>query len=101
MILLFLILISLFQLLTYYLLDKYKLKFSKTLVFILVLLGYYFLFPQYFFPEPRKDGINCGIPVLAILLGFWVFGTIAALITHILWIIKLQKKNKNTLFDKD
>lgn len=92
MILLFIIFISFVRLLLYYFIEKYSLKFPKPILLVLVLIGYYFVFPQYFMPEPKGDGINCGMPAMGILLGFWVFGTIAGIATHIIWIIKSQKK---------
>ncbi len=95
MILLCIIFVSFLQLLLYYLIDKHKLKFPKILIFVLVLIGYYVVFPQYFMPSPKINHINCGMPTLGVFLGFWIFGTIAALMTHIIWMIKLYKKYKN------
>jgi hypothetical protein len=42
------------------------------------------VFPKFFYPEPSTDGINCGMPILGITFGFWIFGTIAGIATHIL-----------------
>jgi len=33
------------------------------------------------------------MPILGITLGFWVFGTIAALGSHIIWAIIKKRKN--------
>jgi len=88
--------VSFIQILLYYAIKKYNLKFPKTILLILVLIGYYFVFPQYFMPEPRVDVINCGMPTMAVLLSFWVFGTIAGLVTHIVWMIKGYKNKKTS-----
>ena len=95
MILLFILIISLVQFTCYYLIYRYKIKIPNFVILILVLIGYYFIFPQFFYPEPRTDGINCGMPIFGITLGFWIFGTIGAFGSHILWI--LIKKCKNAL----
>ena len=88
MILLFITGISLLQLFLYYLNDKYKTKLSNFIILLIILIGYLFVFPQFFYPEPRKDGINCGMPILAITLAFWIFGTFAGVTTHLIWKIK-------------
>lgn len=93
MILLFILIISLVQLTCYYLTYRYKIKIPGFVFLVLVLIGYYFIFPHFFYPEPRTDGINCGMPILGITLGFWIFGTIGALSSHIIWIFIKKRKN--------
>ena len=93
MILLLILIISLVQLTCYYLIYRYQIKVPNFIILLLVLIGYYLIFPQFFFPEPRKDGINCGMPALGITLAFWVFGTIGALSSHITWIFIKKRKN--------
>ncbi len=97
MILLFIIGISVVQIALYFLNGKYKTKFPNYLILIFILLGHYLLFPRFFYPEPRTDGINCGMPILGITLGFWIFGTIAGITTHLIWklIIKKNKAHKH------
>jgi hypothetical protein len=92
--------ISIVQFGTYFLIDKYKLEIPTIIIFAIILLGHFFVFPQFFMPAPKTNNDTCGMPVLGVFLGFWIFGTITGLITHLVWMIKLQKKYKKTLFDK-
>ena len=94
MILLFIIAISLVQFGLYYLNNKYKTKLPNFIILLTLLICYFFVFPKFFYPEPRTDGINCGMPILGITLGFWIFGTIAGIATHIIWKIKKRKSTK-------
>ncbi|PKG42811.1 hypothetical protein [Psychroflexus sp. MES1-P1E] len=93
MILALILIISLFQLTFYFLTYRYKIRIPNFVILILVLIGYYFILPQFFYPKPRTDGINCGMPILGINLGFWIFGTIGALSSHIIWMFIKKKKN--------
>ncbi|PCJ95363.1 MAG: hypothetical protein COA50_09155 [Flavobacteriaceae bacterium] len=95
MILFFLIVISLLQFALYFLNNKYKNKVPDFVIFLLVLACYFFIFPRLFYPEPRTDGINCGMPILGIILGFWIFGTIAGIATHLIWKLKKRKTQQN------
>jgi hypothetical protein len=60
----------------------------------MLLICYFLVFPKFFYPKPRTDGINCGMPALGITLGFWIFGTIAGITTHIIWYITNKKRHK-------
>lgn len=91
MILLVIIGISLIQFSLYYLNTKYKTKLPKLIILFTFLICYFFVFPEFFYPEPRTDGINCGMSSLGIILGFWVIGTIAGITTHIIWYVKNKK----------
>ena len=73
--------------------NDFKAQYSKLpqIIAILFLPLHFFLFPQWFFPEPSPDGINCGLPTLGIVLVFWTFGTLGILITHILWLKRNRK----------
>ncbi|MDT0648416.1 hypothetical protein RM545_17120 [Zunongwangia sp. F260] len=82
MILLFIIAISFVQFGLYYLNRKYKTKLPNFVILVIILICYFFVFPGFFYPEPKTDGINCGLPIFGITFAFWIFGTIAALITH-------------------
>lgn len=85
MILLFIAFISFIQFLIYFIIQNYQFKIYNISILALTLIGHWMLFPQLFFPEPKTDGINCGMPLLGVLFGFWIFGTIAAIITHVIW----------------
>lgn len=85
MILLFILGISFIQFTLYYLNTRFKTKLPNFILLLVFLICYIFIFPQFFYPEPRANGINCGLPVFAVTFTFWVFGTIAGLTTHIIW----------------
>ena len=88
MILILIFSISTLQFLLYYLnYRKIKKEFLSTIILFGILACYYFILPKMFYPEPRTDGINCGLPILGLTFAFWIFGSIAALITHIIWVI--------------
>ena len=95
MILLFILGISLVQFALYYLNSKYKTELPNFVILLILLICYFLVFPQLFYPEPRTDGINCGMPILGITIGFWIFGTIAGIATHIIWNIKQKKARKH------
>ncbi len=85
---------SLLQLALYFLSYRMKWKFPDFLILVIFLVLYYVALPQFFYPEPRPSGVNCGMPVLAITMAFWIIGTIAAVLTHFLWKLILLKINK-------
>ncbi len=95
MILLFIFGVSLIQIGLYYLNDKYKTGIPNFLILLVLLLGNFFVFPKLFYPEPRTDGIHCGMPILGILFAFWTFGTITLVAIHIFWRIKKNENIKN------
>ncbi|WP_435261848.1 hypothetical protein [Tenacibaculum sp. nBUS_03] len=86
--------ISFVQFGLYYLNRKYGQKIPEFLILLTFLICYFLVIPRFFYPEPRPDGINCGMPVLGITLGFWIFGTIAGIATHIIWKIIKYKSTK-------
>jgi len=94
MILLFIIGVSLLQFGLYYGNDKYKTKLPNYIILLALLSCYFFVFPRLFYPETRTDDINCGMPILGITFGFWIFGTIAGLTTHLIWKLKKRKSTK-------
>lgn len=94
MILLFIIGISFIQFGLYFLNKKYKTELPNLIILLILLICYVLVFPKFFYPEPRKDGINCRMPILGITLGFLIFGTIAGITTHIIWNLKNRKSPK-------
>lgn len=96
MILLFIIGISLVQFALYYLNWKYKTILPDFVILLILLACYFFVFPKFFYPEPKPDRINCLIPTLGITLEFWFFGTISGVVTHIIWSIKKRKASKRS-----
>jgi hypothetical protein len=86
--------VSLVQLGLYSLKKKLDYKISNIVIFVIILFCYYFILPKLFYPEFDKDGINCGLPILGINLGFWIFGTFTTIVTHFLWKYKFEKNKK-------
>ncbi len=94
MILLFIFGISLIQFALYYFNRKYKTKLHSIIILFGILANYYFILPELFYPEPKIIRINCGLPILGVNLAFWIFGTIAALGIHIVWVLwKLKRES--------
>jgi hypothetical protein len=85
----------LIQIAGYILLDKYNLKNWKYLILGGLLVSYIFVLPSYFIPNNPTNELRCGMPALAITLGFWIFGCGTALITHFTYII-IRNINKKT-----
>lgn len=78
-------LVSVFQLGAYFVAHFFKIKHGEIVILLLVLIGHFFIFPGFFIPKPEHDNARCGMPALAITLVFWIFGTLFALITHLLF----------------
>lgn len=95
MILLYIFGISLIQFGLYYLNKKYKAKLPNFVILLILLVCYFFVFPKFFYPESVTGGINCGMPILGITLGFWIFGTIAGITTHFIWKLTTRKYKNN------
>jgi len=85
MILIFIILISIGQVLIYLITDRFKFKYGKALMLTLILLGHFIIFPKYFIPEPGINKFDCGLPILGITLAFWIVGNAITLLTHIFY----------------
>lgn len=85
MILQFIVLVSVCQLMAYLIGQKFKVNYSKSIILTAVLIGYFFIFPSFFRPEFEPNQIRCGMPMFGIMMGFWMFGTLFALITPILF----------------
>jgi len=64
-----------------------KKKRSSFLILLLFLVVYFLIFYSMFGNPPPR---NCQMPMITVLV-FWFFGVIAAVSTHIIWIVK----NKN------
>jgi hypothetical protein len=58
----------------------------KRLLLCLIIFSNFTLFPM-IFPMPKYDSdeIVCGMPGLAITLGFWILGNIFTVLTHIFY----------------
>lgn len=74
----------LFQISAYLLLDNYGFKYWKYLILGIILV-FYFFFP-FLLPSTEKDVPRCGMSAMALVLGFWIFGGGATVLTHLLYI---------------
>ncbi|WP_299715176.1 hypothetical protein [uncultured Tenacibaculum sp.] len=90
MVLLIIIGISIVQFGLYYLIKKYRIRFPKLIILLTLLLCYFFVFPEFFYPKQEVNEIDCGMPTLGIILAFWFFGTIAGIATHVIWVMKFK-----------
>jgi len=79
------VLISIFQVCLYLASEKTGFRYGKAITLLVVLTGYFFVFPRFFYPEPKPNGMNCGLPLVAVTLAFWVFGGGAAIFVHTLY----------------
>lgn len=100
MILLLFSVISIIQLTLYYLKRKFIDKIPDLIIPTLMIICCFFVFPRFFYPEPRTDGINCAMPILGITLGFWFFGTISTAATHLIWVLALKKLPRKSTLDQ-
>lgn len=94
------VLISLCQLGVYIISNLIKLKHAKSVILLLVMIGHFFIFPGLFFPKPEQNNPSCGMPSFAITLIFWIFGTLFAFITHLLFYI-FSKKGESIKVEQD
>ncbi|WP_461305222.1 hypothetical protein [Aureisphaera sp.] len=83
MILVFCVLISILQLFFYFLSHRLSWEGGKFITVLLIVVGYIYVFPEWFYPEYDEGDIRCGLPTMAATLGLWFFGSIALLVTHI------------------
>jgi len=84
--LIFIIIVLFWQLACYIALDKDNYPRVKWLVLALVLVGHVYAFPgayiELFLPPSM-----CGMPVLGIMMGFWLFGALPACILHVVYCV--------------
>ena len=83
MIFAFILLISVLQFCLYAFCDFRKWRYGKATVSAIIVLAHFFVFPGLFFPE--ESDMRCGLPEMAITFGFWIFGSIATIITFLLY----------------
>ena len=68
------------------LVDEKRIINGRVFVLTGVIFLYLFVLPVIFTRTlPEVDGIRCGLPVLALLVGFWIGGTLIAIITHVIY----------------
>lgn len=62
-----------------------NLKYGKAIMFLVILIGHFFIFPRFFYHEFGPNRINCGLPILGITLAFWGLGGGTAIIVHAIY----------------
>lgn len=86
-----LFLISLIQLACYFLKKKLLSQrsqqgsryFPDFIILLIVILLYNFIIPPFFYPN-QEHKVACGLPILGIHFGFLLYGSIAAILTHVI-----------------
>jgi hypothetical protein len=90
-------LMALIQAGTYYLLERFDVRQWRPVVLGIGIILNLFILPDFFIPEQRKGEGGCGMPVLGIKLGFWIFGSGLILFTHFAYdfFSNLSKRNES------
>lgn len=84
MILYLILCISICQIGMYLISRKLGWKYGRNITFFVLIIGYLFVLPRFFYPELDPEGINCGMPILGINLAFLVIGGGAAILVHLI-----------------
>lgn len=80
--------VILIQIAAYKLIDIKRIIDGRIFILILILLMYIIVFPMLFKPTaPEVEGSRCGLPVIAFMMRFWIFGTLITLLTHIIYFV--------------
>ena len=77
-----------FQIALNKLVDEKRVINGRVFVLTGVLLLYLFVLPAILtrtLPEPEPEGVRCGMPVVALLVGLWIIGPLIAIITHVIY----------------
>jgi hypothetical protein len=85
MILFFILFVFLLQITLYVMLDKKNASKWKYAVLGTIFLSHFFVFPQIFVSSLIPEGIDCGLPVMGIVFGFWIFGGSITLLGHLVY----------------
>lgn len=106
MILQIILAISFIQALLYLFAAVLRYKMARYFILATVFIGYFFILPQYFYPEPKPDQVNCGLPIFAINMVFWIFGSLAATLTHLItptemWNINRDSREEDEIIDAE
>jgi len=74
--------VSILQVILYRIGDLRRIRYWRTIIFTLVLISDLLILPEFFYPELKPGGGNCGMPAFAIAMAFWLFGGLSAIIIH-------------------
>ncbi len=73
----------------YKLIEKYRIKYVKLVLFVFILLILFIVLPSFFYPQPKEDEYICGLPYLAINM-ICLFGGIISIITHLVYYFRYK-----------
>jgi hypothetical protein len=77
-----------------YLVRKTWLIFPLVILFLFLLL-FLFVLPPYFTPEPKEGGVNCGLPVIANIMLFWMYGILTTVgLTLVVLLFQAREVNR-------
>lgn len=71
---------------------KFNIRYASIVILFSVLALHLFFLPKLFYPKLDPGGVKCGMPILGITLAFWIFGSLAASVTHIFGRLVIRKK---------
>ncbi len=70
------------------LVDQKRILNGRIFVLTAVFFLYLFVFPVIFTRTlPEAEGVQCGMPLLALLFAFWIGGNLIAIITHVIYYV--------------
>jgi hypothetical protein len=81
------IIMLIIQILGYIFLDEYGFKKWKYLVFGIILILHFFVFPNFFMPKYKEGEFRCGMPIMGVYLVFWLIGGGLTIILHFIYLI--------------
>ncbi|MEY8847222.1 hypothetical protein AB9K26_00245 [Psychroserpens sp. XS_ASV72] len=82
MILIFIGILCVVQLVLYLLKGKFLPKIPDFIILDLLILLNLFVFPKIFTSILLPDDLVCGLPVMGITFGFWIFSNLAVIVVH-------------------
>jgi hypothetical protein len=84
--------VSILQGIAYWMAYKFNIRYASIVILFSVLALHLFFLPKLFYPKLDPGGVKCGLPILGITLAFWIFGSLAASVTHIFGRLVIRKK---------
>lgn len=64
------IVISIIQIMLYIIVGWKTIKYARTIILFLVLTGHFVFLPRIFYPKIVSASVNCGMPVVGVILPF-------------------------------
>jgi len=82
------ILSAIFQIIIFFISDKFQIKYLKLATILLLLVANCYFFPKYFTNELLEDEkyrVRCGLPQMSILFLFWIVGNLLLVVTSFVY----------------